>query len=234
VNRLFRLGPVLRARKAQEDAARGAVIQSRAEIREAQQLVKRRQLDLAGADAPTESTARAMVASMVARQSLAAGLSGAHRMVTDGEEVTRERAAELADAAKRRRAVELMAERHAELVRRHDLVTDQANLDELAVTAKARNAARGIDAVREERASVLRHGGGTAADREVAGRAAVSEVAARRPAIDLADAATAMAARRGMRMIPAADTDGPDAAAQHSGAAAELDSESTDDEDRSR
>ena len=28
MNRLFRLGPVLRARKAQEDAARGAVIQS--------------------------------------------------------------------------------------------------------------------------------------------------------------------------------------------------------------
>jgi flagellar FliJ protein len=162
VNRLFRLGPVLRARKAQEDAARGAVHASRAQIREAQHLVKRRALDLAGADAPTEGTARAVVAAMVARQSLAASLFGAHQRVTDAEELTRERTAELADAAKRRRAVEMMAERHAETVRRHDLKTDQANLDELAVTAKARNAARGVDGLREARANVLRHGSGTA------------------------------------------------------------------------
>ena len=144
MNRLFRLGPVLRARKAQEDAARGAVNQSRAEIREAQALVKRRHLDLVGAEAPTEGTARAMVASLVARQSLAASLSGAHRMVHDAEQVERERMAALADAARRRRAVELMAERHAELVRAHDLRIDQAALDEIAVTSKARNLARGL------------------------------------------------------------------------------------------
>jgi flagellar export protein FliJ len=144
LNRLFRLGPVLRARKAQEDVARGAVNQSRAEIREAEALVKRRHLDLVGAEAPTEGTARAMVASMVARQSLAAGLSGAQRMVEDAEEVNRERMAVLADAAKRRRAVEMLAERHAAAVHAHDLRTDQAALDELAVTTKARNAARGI------------------------------------------------------------------------------------------
>ena len=143
MNRLFRLGPVLRARKAQEDAARGAVIQSRAEIRDAQALVKRRQLDLIGSEAPSEGTARAMVAALVARQSLAAGLSGAQRMVGDAEAVERERLAVLADAAKRRRAVELMAERHTELVRAHDLRKDQAALDELAMTSKARNAARG-------------------------------------------------------------------------------------------
>ncbi len=178
MNRLFRLGPVLRARKAQEDAARGAVIQSRREIRDAQALVKRRQLELAGADAPTEGTARAMVASMVARQSLAAGLTGAHRMVADAEELTREKVAELADAAKRRRAVEMMAERHAETVRRHDLATDQANLDELAVTSKARNAARGIDAQNEERASTLRTGSGTAADRAGVGRDAARQMRA--------------------------------------------------------
>jgi flagellar FliJ protein len=196
MNRLFRLGPVLRARKAQEDAAKGSVIQSRAEIREAQQLVKRRQLDLAGADAPTEGTARAMVASMVARQSLAAGLSGAHQMVTDAEEITREKVAELADAAKRRRAVEMMAERHAETVRKHDLATDQSNLDELAVTSKARNAARGIDALTEQRANPLRTGSGTAANREAVSRVAANAVAAERGIIDLADAAQAIAARR--------------------------------------
>ena len=196
MNRLFRLGPVLRARQAQEDAARGAVIQSRAQVREAQQLVKRRQLDLAGADAPTEGTARAMVASMVARHSLAAGLSGAHRMVADAEELTRERIAQLADAARRRRAVEMMAERHAETVRRHDLASDQAELDELAVTSKARNAARGVEALREERADQLRTGSGTAADREAEGRRAAIAVAAEREGIDLADAVRAIEARR--------------------------------------
>jgi flagellar FliJ protein len=141
LNRLFRLAPVLRARKAQEDAARGAVIQSRAEIREAEALVKRRKLDLVGADAPSEGSARAMVAALVARQSLAAGLFDAQRMVTSAEVIEQEKLAALADAAKRRRAVEMMAERHAAIVKAHDLRTDQAAIDELAVTAKARNAA---------------------------------------------------------------------------------------------
>ncbi|MGX6607778.1 cell envelope biogenesis protein TolA [Micromonosporaceae bacterium Da 78-11] len=163
---MFRLGPVLRARKAQEDSARGAVNQSRADIREARALVKRRQLELVGRDAPNEGSARAMVASLVARQSLAASLSGANRMVNDAEEVERERLAVLADAAKRRRAVEMMSERHAEMVRTHDLKVDQAALDEIAVTSKARNAARGIDAQTEQRANTLRTGGSSPADRD--------------------------------------------------------------------
>jgi flagellar protein FliJ len=196
VNRMFRLGSVLRARQAQEDAARGAVNQSRAEIRSAQQLVKRRQFDLTGADAPTEGTARAMVASMVARQSLAASLAGAHRLVIEAEEVTREKVAELADTAKRRRAVEMMAERHAETVRKHDLATDQNAIDELAVTSKARNAARGLDALNEQRANPLRTGSGTAADRETARRASANAVAAERSGIDLADPMQTLAARR--------------------------------------
>jgi flagellar protein FliJ len=165
LNRLFKLAPVLRARKAQEDAAYGAVNQSRAEIRHAQALVKRKRLDLVGADAPSEGSARAMVASLVARQSLAASLSGAQRMVTDAEEVEQERLAVLADAAKRRRAVEMLAERHAEAVRAHDLRVDQANLDELAITSKARNAARGLDGQSEQRANALRTGNGTVEDR---------------------------------------------------------------------
>ncbi len=146
MNRMFRLAPVLRARKAQEDAARGAVTQSRADVRDAQALVKRRRLDLMGAEAPAEGTARAMVAGLVARQSLAAGLFSAQRMVTDAEEIERERMAVLADAAKRRRAVEMMAERHAEMVRSNDLRKDQAALDEIALTTKARDAARGASA----------------------------------------------------------------------------------------
>jgi flagellar FliJ protein len=229
VNRFFRLGPVLRARKAQEDVARGAVGQSRAEIREAEQLVKRRQFDLAGADAPTEGTARAMVASMVARQSLAASLSGAHRLVADAEELTREKIAELADAAKRRRAVEIMSERHAETVRVHDLSTDQANLDELAVTSKARNAARGVDALNEQRENLLRTGSGTAADREAISRHTANAVAAGRGPIELGDPLQILAARRlDIRTVqrPIAELD-----AKQTAPDAEIDNDSIDDDD---
>jgi flagellar protein FliJ len=232
VNRFFRLGPVLRARKAQEDSARGAVTASRAEIRGAQALVKRRALDLTGSDAPTEGTARAMVASLVARQSLAATLSGAHRMVAEAEDVTREKIAELADAAKRRRAVEIMAERHAETVRVHDLKTEQNDLDELAVTSKARNAARGVDGQTEERANSLRTGSGTAADREAASRRTANEVAAERAVVDLADPGRRLAARRAdIRTIqrPPAES-----AAKQIDGDAELGNDSIDDEDRSR
>jgi flagellar export protein FliJ len=157
VNRRFRLGPVLRARQAQEDLSRSAVTQARVEAESAAALVKRRQLDLVGADAPNEGTARAMVASMVARQSLAAGLFAAHQLVEDAQEQVEERSADLAEAAKRRRAVELLAERHAAAVRAHDLAVDQRNLDELAITSRARNAARGVDAQNERRANTLRH-----------------------------------------------------------------------------
>jgi flagellar export protein FliJ len=214
LNRVFRLGPVLRARKAQEDVARGAVVQSRAEVREAAALVKRRQLELTGGDAPSEGTARAMVASMVARQSLAAGLSAAHRMVAEADEQVAEKVAELADAAKRRRAVEMMAERHAEAVRGHDLAVDQRSIDELAVTAKARSAARGVDAVTERRSNAMRHSG--AVDRSAAEHAAAARAAANRAVIDLAAANRSITGDRSGAAHPAAEL-AADLAAEHTG-----------------
>ena len=157
MNRRFRLGPVLRARQAQEDMSRSAVIQARVEAQSAAALVKRRALELTGADAPNEGTARAMVASIVARQSLAAGLFAASRLAVDADGEIADRQAELAEAAKRRRAVELLAERHAAAVKAHELAVDQREIDELAVTMKARNAARGLDGTSERRANALRH-----------------------------------------------------------------------------
>ena len=112
MNRRFRLAPVLRARQAQEDLARGAVVQARAETESAAALVKRRQLNLAGAEAPSEGTARAMVAALVARHSLAAGLADASRLAGEADAHSEQRVAELAEAAKRRRGVERLAQRH--------------------------------------------------------------------------------------------------------------------------
>jgi hypothetical protein len=104
-----------------------------------------------------------MVAGMVARQSLAASLAAAHQLVADSTDIVAARNAELADAAKRRRAVEMLAERHAAAVKAADLAADQRTLDELAVTSRARNAARGLDGASERRANTMRQG--KAADR---------------------------------------------------------------------
>jgi flagellar FliJ protein len=195
---------------------------------EAQGLVTRRPHARPRADAPTEGTARAMVASMVARQSMAATLSGAHRMVVDAEDRTRDKEADLAVAARRRRAVELLAERHAETVRRHDLTVEQLALDEIAVTSKARNAARGVDATMEERASSLRTGAGTVGDRrrsavarEDAARETANSVAAQRPLIELADARQVIEATRAQLSL----------AAKRSPEPAELEDEGNADDD---
>jgi chromatin segregation and condensation protein Rec8/ScpA/Scc1 (kleisin family) len=126
-------------------------------------------------------------------------------LVAEAEEQTTELVAELAEAAKRRRAVEMMAERHAEAVRVHDLAVDQRSVDELAVTSKQRAAARGVDAVNERRANTLRHG--TAADRAddraAAFLAAADSETAKRAAIDLA------AANRSVRSEPTTTTAEP-------------------------
>jgi hypothetical protein len=158
VNRRFKLAPVLRARQAQEDLARGAAAQARAAEQSAAALVKRRQLDLVGADAPSEGTARAMVAALVARQSLAAGLADAGRLAGAAGAHTERRTAELNDAAQRRRGVERLAQRHTDALRAHDQAVDQRTIDELAVTARQRAAARGVDAVTERRSNTMRTG----------------------------------------------------------------------------
>ena len=79
------------------------------------------------------------------------------------------------------------------------------------MTSKARNAARGIDALNEQRGSLLRTGGGTtAADREALGRDTANAAAATRVGIDLHDAAQAIAARRdGLRQSGHAAPGGP-------------------------
>ena len=144
--RHFRLAPVLRARQAQEDAAKGGLVRARSSERDAQDLAKRASLDLVGAQAPTEGTARAIVAALVARQALAANLAAAEAKVVEAGEITALQQQVLADAAKRRRAVERLAERHAEARKAHEMASDQKAIDELAVTNGQRASARGASA----------------------------------------------------------------------------------------
>jgi hypothetical protein len=144
MKRGFRLASVLRARQAQEDAARGAVLRARHGATVAADAVDARDRSLAGHQMPGEDSARAIVAALTARQAMAASLAVARQLAVTAEARVAERAEELTAAAQRRRTVEKLAERHAEERRRQDQRADQSALDELATTDRQRSAAREV------------------------------------------------------------------------------------------
>jgi len=143
VTRRFKLSAVLRARQAQEDAARAAVVRARGTIRAAQHEAGHRERELRAHGVPEGEVAKAVVAALLARRAMAADVALAQATVGRAEEAREECAAALTEAARRRRVVESLAERHAAARRARDLAADQAALDELAVTAAQRAAARG-------------------------------------------------------------------------------------------
>jgi flagellar protein FliJ len=140
----FRLASVLRARQAQEDAARGDVVRARHAAAQAAEAAAAKDRDLANHQIPSEDTARAMVAALTARQAMAASLAMARQLAGAAEDRVAQETEELTEAAKRRRTVEKLAERHAEQHRRHVQAADQNALDELASTDPARAAAREV------------------------------------------------------------------------------------------
>src|SRR5213078_1646292 len=135
---------VLRARQAQEDAARGEVLRARRGAAQAADAVEARDRTLATHQVPDEDTARAVVAALTARQAMAGSLAAARQLAALAEVRVAERAQELTAAAQRRRTVEKLAERHAEERRRRDQSADQSALDELATTDAQRSAAREV------------------------------------------------------------------------------------------
>ena len=144
MKRGFRLAGVLRARQAQEDAARGEVLRARRGAAQAAEAVEARDRTLATHQVPDEDTARALVAALTARQAMAASLALARQLAELAESRVAERAEELTVAAQRRRTVEKLAERHAAERQRRDLRADQSALDELATTDPQRSAVREV------------------------------------------------------------------------------------------
>jgi flagellar FliJ protein len=144
MKRGFRLASVLRARQAQEDAARGEVLRARRGAAQAAETVETRDRTLTNHQMPGEDTARALVAALTARQAMAASLAIARQLADLAEVRVTERAEELTLAAQRRRTVEKLAERHAEERLRRDLAADQSALDELATTDAQRSAVREV------------------------------------------------------------------------------------------
>lgn len=137
----FRLASVLRARLALEDMAQAEVVRARGAGRAARTAAARRENVLRESTLPTDASGRAVVAALVARQSLAAGLAAARQDVVVADEDTDARLAELAEAAKRRRIVERLAERHAAVQRARMDAADQRALDEIATSAATRRGA---------------------------------------------------------------------------------------------
>jgi flagellar protein FliJ len=130
--RRFRLANVLRARQAQEDAARGAVLRARADAARAADQQASVEHALSERDVPDEAQSLAFVAAQAARQALAAEISAATLATASAHARVDDRMGQLTTAAVRRRTVEKLAERHADDVRKADARAGQHQLDELA------------------------------------------------------------------------------------------------------
>jgi flagellar biosynthesis chaperone FliJ len=128
----FKLSALLRARQAQEDMAKGAVSRSRSARDAAYGVAASREVALSGSTTPARASGRAVVAAIAAQRALAAGLAAARQAVLDAERHHAERMEELAAAARRRRGVERLAERHAAEELRLAQAADQRLIDEIA------------------------------------------------------------------------------------------------------
>lgn len=131
---------MLRARQAQEDAVKGEVLRARRAARAAHKLAQKHEERLDLDDLPDEGVSRAIIASLAARQALAADLFAARRAAVAADAETGERVDELAEAAKRRRAVERLVDRQVAEHRRAALAADQRVLDEVAANLRRTDA----------------------------------------------------------------------------------------------
>jgi flagellar biosynthesis chaperone FliJ len=130
----FRLSSVLRARKAQENSARGAVLRARQEAEEAEERTRRMDAAIGARPRPEARHAVAFAATMWARQAMAADLSAALAIAGRMNTQVDERAADLTVAATRRRTVEKLADRHAEAQRHADDMAAQLEADDRATS----------------------------------------------------------------------------------------------------
>ncbi|MET7420648.1 cell envelope biogenesis protein TolA [Dactylosporangium sp. NPDC005555] len=134
----FRLGAVLRARKAQEDAAKAAVVRARGEAASAHATVHARERDLDGRRVPDGASSAAFAATLMARQATATALSAAIGAASLADETIKERLDDLTDAAVQRRTIEKLQERH-DLTRKQTAAATEAKAVDDLTTAAAFN-----------------------------------------------------------------------------------------------
>lgn len=132
----FKLSAVLRARQAQEDVRKAEVVRARGASTAARRRADERRAALGDSSLPAGGTGRAVVAAIAARQALAAGLAAAHHHIAEADLELAESTDRLADAAKNRRVVERLGERHADAVKARHAAVEQRALDEIALTRR--------------------------------------------------------------------------------------------------
>lgn len=132
----FRLGAVLRARKAQEDAAKAAVQRARAQADVAAVRVRAVERDLDDRDAPHQASAISFAATMSARNALASALADAIGAARLAEDDVRGKLTDLTQAAIQRRTIEKLEERHAATRRRAADAADAKAVDDLTTSRR--------------------------------------------------------------------------------------------------
>jgi flagellar export protein FliJ len=128
---LFKFGGVLRARVAQENAAKAEVAQSRFAANAALAEVHRQSATLDVAEKTSYSTANALAVALASRQAMAAALSEAMSDAEAADAIVADRMADLAAAAQQRKVMEKLAERHAVTRRNKAAAAERAESDDL-------------------------------------------------------------------------------------------------------
>jgi flagellar FliJ protein len=129
---------VLRARQAQEDVAKGAVMRARREADVAAERARLYEEALGSRRVPDQAYAGSYAATMAARHVMAAALSAAVEVAGEANGVVRDRLVDLSDAATRRRAVEKLAERQADAARRAEEAAARREVDDLTNSTRSR------------------------------------------------------------------------------------------------
>jgi hypothetical protein len=141
MSRQVKLSTLLRARQAQEDVAKGLAFRARTASHDARHSAGARVAALHASSPPADGTGRAVVAAIAARQALAAAAAAARDAALAAEQRAAVTIADLAEAARHRRAAERLVERVAAAQLREDRLTDQRAVDEIGARMRFRMSA---------------------------------------------------------------------------------------------
>lgn len=131
-DRRFRLAGLLRLRRLQEDQVAAALARANADEQAARRRVERAQESVASSTLPASASAATYQAAVAGRAALV-GLAQESRIAAlDAVQRVHDVQADWADARRRTRVLDKLAERHADVVRREDLADEQKVLDESA------------------------------------------------------------------------------------------------------
>jgi len=125
---------VLRARRVQEDVARGDVARANAEVDRASRRTAERAGSLDDWSGPQSVSNTAFLASVAAGRAMAQALQDATHAESSARVEADERRDLLRAAAQRRRSVEKLVERAAAAHRHNELATEQKAVDDLATS----------------------------------------------------------------------------------------------------